>query len=339
VFVALDNLPGGALLSVWVAPDASKAYLAGGYLGVDPANLADRNAAGRLMRYSQGRFETVCRTPNVLWWVTAIGTTVWASGENGTVLRYTEGGMCESLDIGGMYPMGKPTLWGILAQSATEVRFVGGSPLPDGPRGVLLLYDGARFVQETIPAPARAFNLYKISQDSAGLTVVGANAVILRRTNAGATWETQSVTGLGADNTLFTVSCVTGGTCAAVGGAGAGQVLFRRMDQWSVDPISATVAGLSGVWLDRENRGFVVGRNGTTLFYNGTDFYRPPTNTTINSLHAVHGSATLVMAVGGELDTPLPTQRGTVLLRGETRTEFVFDGVTVRAVGSARPNL
>lgn len=339
VFVALDNLPGGALLSVWVAPDATKAYFAGGYLGVDPAMLPDRNAGGRLLKYSNGRFETVCRTPSVLWWVYGSGSTIWASGENGTVLRYTEGGMCETLDIGGMYPMGKPTLWGITADSAGSLWFVGGSPLPDGPRGVLLQYNGMTFQQATVPAAAQSVNLYKISPDATGLTVVGANGVILRRNSLDGVWQQQMVSGLGADNTLFTISCVSNGTCAAVGGAGAGQVLFRRADQWTVDPISNSLSGLSGVWLDRENRGFVVGRNGTTLSYNGSEFYRPMMNVTSNSLHAVHGSGTLVFAVGGELDTPLPSQRATILLRGETRTEFTFDGTVVRPTGNARPGL
>ncbi len=196
IFLAIDNLPGGALLSVWVAPDASRAYIAGGYLGVDPAMVPDRTAAGRLMRYSAGRFETVCRTPNVLWWVYGVGNTIWASGENGHVLRYTEGGMCETLDIGGMYPMGKPTLWGITADSAGGMWFVGGSPLPDGPRGVLLRYDGMTFRQEVIPGAAQMVNLYKIAPDSAGLTVVGANGTVLRRNTSDGMWQPQPVTGL-----------------------------------------------------------------------------------------------------------------------------------------------
>ncbi len=111
------------------------------------------------------------------------------------------------------------------------------------------------------------------------------------------------------------------------------------MNTWSVDPISSSLAGLSGVWLDRENRGFVVGRNGTTLSYNGSEFYRPIANVTRNSLHAVHGSGTLVIAVGGELDSPTPTQKGTLLIRGVMGTSFTVDGTAFTATGAARPNL
>ena len=61
--LAVDEAPGGALLSVWVSPEENVAFLAGGYVGVAPADAPD-GALGRLVRYENGAFVTVCRVPS-----------------------------------------------------------------------------------------------------------------------------------------------------------------------------------------------------------------------------------------------------------------------------------
>ena len=50
--VAVSGLAGGSLLSVYGDARTGRAYLAGGYVGVDPARVPGR--AGRLVRYCGG---------------------------------------------------------------------------------------------------------------------------------------------------------------------------------------------------------------------------------------------------------------------------------------------
>ena len=69
--VAVGGAPGGAFLGVWVSPTEASAYLCGGYVGVDPTRVPS-GGAGRLVGYREGRFTTLCRTPNVLWWVFSV---------------------------------------------------------------------------------------------------------------------------------------------------------------------------------------------------------------------------------------------------------------------------
>ena len=59
------------------------------------------------------------------------------------VVRYRAGATgCETLTVDAVYTQGAPTFWGISAAAADDVWFVGGSALPDGPRGVVVHYDG-----------------------------------------------------------------------------------------------------------------------------------------------------------------------------------------------------
>jgi hypothetical protein len=53
----------------------------------------------------------------------------------------------------------------------------------------------------------------------------------------------------------------------------------------------------------------------------------------------VGGLGNLVMAVGGELSTVDETQRAVVLLRGEGRASYTFDGVAYTARGTLRASL
>lgn len=342
VFVAIGAIPGGALLSAWVAPDGARAYLAGGLVGVDPSMAPDRMAIGRLVRYEQGRFETVCRSPSVLWWVYSVDGVVFASGENGTVLRFEEGRGCTQIQLGLDFPSGAPTLWGVSGRSPTDLVFVGGSAAPDGTKGVLLEYDGANFRRATIPARAQGENLFKVSLAGSATLVVGARGIVLRRDPGSMSWVEETVPALGGDDTIFTVSCTaTADRCTAVGGVGVGRVLHRSAGgAWTLDPISDELPGMSGVWVHRADRAFIVGNNGTTLVTTPA-FYRPPMTATRDPLHAVHGASagSLVIAVGGEMLDPRPTQRATILLRGANRSDFTFDGAPVRATGSARPDL
>lgn len=341
--LAIDGAPGGALLSAWVAPGtAHHAWLAGGYVGVDPAAVGD-GRVGRLVRYDDGALTTVCTADRVLWWVQGVRVgdeeVVFAAGEGGRVLRY-RGGRCESLATGDLWPEGAPTFFGLLARSPDDVTFVGGST-GDGPRGVLLHWDGASFarVDDRLPAAARARTLYKIAEGALGTFIVGEAGTLLQR-GADGRWATVDVSLPPGDDRLFTVACDrVAARCFAVGGSAQGAVLRGDASGWRAPPGFEGLPGLAGVSMQDANSTFLVGAYGFTMHTNNVTTYRPTTPSTPAGLHAVGTNASLAVAVGGELDTATVAQRAVVLVRGEAGTRFTFDGRAYEASGTVRPTL
>ena len=339
------------------------AFIAGGYVQVDSA-MVPGGAVGRLVEYTAGptttagtgTFVTRCTTDRVLWWVTGAGDgsgTVFAVGEGGRVLRYRSG-QCDTLTFDLVYPQGVPTFWGGYASSATDLWLVGGTAAPLGPRGVLVHWDGTRFHQETtVPMAAQLDNLYKIDRNGDGhLVVVGTRGRLLDSGPIGPTggtdlpWSVVPLTLRPSDTTLFTVSCgrFNSPTCYAVGGIGVG-LLIRSETTGSWAPVSTLgdaglddLPGLNGVFVQDQANIFIVGTRGFTMHTNGLVQYRatPPTTAT---LHGVGGTFGYVLAVGGELDVPNATQRGVILVRGDTSPTFTFDGMSYTASGSLRTSL
>lgn len=352
--VAVSGVPGGSLLSVWAPPsaDSGPAFLAGGFVGVDPARLAGTGmSAGRLVEYTPGRFVTRCRADAPLWWVHGVegpgGSVreVWAAGENGTVLRYRDG-RCETLPLGLTFPEGAPTLWGLWAQAPDDVWLVGGSAQPTGPKGVLLHYDGRAFTRPgLVPERARGENLYKIARSTDRYVVVGSEGVAFVTDGASAQEIPTGVTA--ADNRLFTASC-DGAFCAAVGGVASGLVLTTFMGPDSlrlngeVSP-AGQLPGLNGVFVQDAGNVFAVGVGGFTMhfgmrFPRGWVSYVAPRRTEA-TLHGVGGHRAVVLAAGGELDERTPMQRAVVLVRGDASAQFTFDGRAYAAQGALRRSL
>lgn len=335
--VAVSGAPGGAFLGVWVEPAGDAAYLCGGYVGVDPARVPP-GGAGRLVRYEGGRFTTLCRTPGVLWWAFGVGGAVFAAGEGGRVLRYTPAQGCEALALGGDWPAGPPTLWGVWGPSATDLYLVGGSAAPTGPRGVLLHYDGARFERLPVPTTAADVNLYKVAHGLGRVFVVGAAGTVLSRADGAVAWEADAVPDLGEDGNLFTVACARDDArCVAVGGTSTGRALLRTGTGWTVLPLPEGLPGLNGAWPDREGGVFVVGRNGIALRASGSGAISGTRLLTGDTFHAVAGNGEIVLAVGGEIGNAGPDQRGTILARGASAEHFFLDGRTYEADRSGRP--
>ncbi len=351
--LAVNGAPGGSLLSVWgPRAYAGSLWLAGGFVGVDPARLAGTAmSAGRLVEYSAGRFTTRCRANAVLWWAHGVerdGATreVWAVGEGGTVLRYRDGA-CETLPLGITFAEGPPTFWGVWAESPTDVYLVGGSALPTGPKGVLVHYDGASFTRITaLPEAARGENLYKITRAASRYLVVGSGGTLLRVGAGGAEVTALTAPINSSDNRMFTVSCFES-SCFAVGGVASGFVL-RGSPGAEVFPRFESLTGLSGLngvhVQDAENV-FVVGANGLTahiatrpppIVDAPTYVSRPLTQAT---LHGVGGSNQVTLAVGGELDERTPMQRAVILARGDSFDRFTFDGREFAASGTLRRSL
>ena len=337
--LAVDEAPGGALLSVWVSPDSDVAYLVGGYVGVPPEAVPG-GMLGRLVRYENGAFETICTTPRVLWWVQGGLDGVVASGDDGTVVRYRDGGACEVTQVDGDWPAGRPTLWGLFGTAANDVRFVGGAVESAGPKGVILHWDGAGYAREVVPPDAATLNLFKITRALDRAYVVGEGGAILELVDGGSAWSRVASPSLGADSTLFTVSCArSGAVCAAVGGRSRGSILFRSGFSWSHNEELSLLPGLNGVYVEHDASIFAVGQYGETLHFNGVTFYEPSVPITSNPLHGVAGNGSLFLAVGGEIGNPTADQRATILVRGANRAEYTLDGSTFRASGSVRPRL
>lgn len=319
--------------------------MAGGFVGVDPAQ-APGGAAGRIVEYRwPGRFITRCVSDSALWWVSGVegpagDLQLWAVGDRGRIV-WMRGGRCESLTAGVQFAEGEPTYWGVLARAPNDVWIVGGSSRPDGPRGVLLHGDGTFWRQERIPDDAAQENLYKIAADGETLYVVGSGGLVLRRTPRGGTWQRVDV-GLRATNDrVFTASCA-GGTCFGVGvgasgfvltGDGAGWRVLRASSDASLDDLP----GLNGVWARGPRDVLLVGVDGVTLHFDGTNIHSsgrpPPTSAT---LHAVGGFDEVVLAAGGELSTATPAQRGVILIQGDGAPVFTLDGRVYASGGLQR---
>ncbi len=347
--VAVSGLAGGSLLSVYGDHRTGRAYLAGGYVGVDPSRL-DGRPAGRMLVYrAPATFLTACTADAVLWWTAPVDGEPWAAGERGRVVRYRESGACELVATGLSFPEGEPTYWGF-TQVGNDTWFVGGSAQPTGPKGVLVRYDGSTFTRVEVPPAARDVNLYKISSRANGeLVVVGERGVSFRLLGGVAT---MAETGLsGSDSRLFTVSC-NGDECWAVGGQNTGVVLrgeavtlpdTTREFRWQ--PRSFTEArGWNGVWFADDANTFLVGVGGQTMHTNGYRSFMPRSLTPA-TLHGVggwvrpDGSSTVVLAVGGELDTADTTQRAVILVRGDDSASFTVDGTAFVPTGELRRSL
>lgn len=347
--VAVSGLAGGSLLSVYGDHRTGRAYLAGGYVGVDPSRLEGRPAGRMLLYRAPATFLTACTADAVLWWTAPVDGEPWAAGERGRVVRYRESGACEVVATGLSFPEGEPTYWGF-TQVGNDTWFVGGSALPTGPKGVLVRYDGSTFTRVEVPPAARDVNLYKISSRANGeLVVVGERGVSFRLLGGVAT---MAETGLsGSDSRLFTVSC-NGDECWAVGGQNTGVVLrgetvtlpdTTREFRWQ--PRSFTEArGWNGVWFADGANTFLVGVGGQTMHTNGFQSFMPRSLTPA-TLHGVggwvrpDGSSTVVLAVGGELDTADTTQRAVILVRGDDSASFTVDGTPFVPTGELRRSL
>jgi hypothetical protein len=329
---AIAGAPGGAFLSVWGDPRGRRAYVVGGYVGLDPAQ-APRGAVGRLVEYrSPGLFVTRCTVDSALWWVSGVENAgvleLWAVGDRGRIVRM-RADRCETLTTGLSFPGGDPTFWGVLARAPNDVWIVGGSPRPDGPRGVLLHGDGTAWRQERLPAGATEENLYKIAADGDALYVVGSGGLILRRDARDGEWTRVGAPVRSNDHRLFTVSCASG-ACFAVGGGASGLLLSGEGANWrevrsAEDAAVDDLPGLNGVWARAADDVFAVGVDGFLLHVGG-GLHRPRRPLTTAALHGVGGFGSVVLAVGGELSNPSPTQRGVILVQDDAARTFTLDG-------------
>jgi hypothetical protein len=217
-----------AVLSAWGTDD--DVVVVGGALGAPGGALMMRWDGAAWSEIQTGRDET-------LWWVwSQDGTTVWAVGEDGVVLRCAAGA-CDALTSGTT-----ATLYGVWGAAEDDVWIVGGEPGPaEMPDDVVLHWDGATLAPAP-GVPARTAALFKVwGASSTDLWVSGEGGTMLHRTATG--WEDRSAE-LDTIASLFTVHGCAAGDVWAVGGT---KVFHYDGAVWSEQAEPEVLAGANGV--------------------------------------------------------------------------------------------
>ncbi|MFO0611132.1 MAG: hypothetical protein U0414_00995 [Polyangiaceae bacterium] len=198
---ALDR----AVLSVWGA-SASSVFAVGGPLGNSGLEaLALRFDGKDWTDLHAGGAET-------FWWVHGLSAKdVWMVGEKGRIDHF------DGTSFSHVTPLTNATLWGVMALAPGDVWAVGGTPEGDATEedDVVLHFDGATWVRETLPDPPLHRALFKVwGRSDDDLFVVGEGGVIWHRTSAG--WKLESDPPL-TSGALFTVTGC-GSSAWSVGG-------------------------------------------------------------------------------------------------------------------------
>lgn len=151
--VSLDEAP--LFLSAWSSPNeagASEIWLAGG-----------SPAVGGVIARGGDALEYAPIPPGPpLWWIWGTGDRIWAVGEGSRILTRRDGEWRrEPVDL-----PDTAVLWGIWGSSATDLWAVGGSPRPDGPKGILLHSAGdgvwTRVMDEALPTTSNLFKTTRL---------------------------------------------------------------------------------------------------------------------------------------------------------------------------------
>ncbi len=233
----------------------------------------------------------------VLWWVWGPSPDrLFACGEGGRVLAFD--GQTWRAEDTGLPP--DAVLWGMWGAGAEDRWAVGGSPLPGGPKGLLLRDTGGGWARAAVPAEVADLNLYKVWGAAADdVFVVGERGAALRWD--GAAFE---VLPTPTDDLIFTVHGVPGGPIFAVGGTMGGVILRWQDDAW-IDDSPPGLPPLNGVFVRSADEAWATGARGTVLRWTPATGWARRTDAraggfTDVTLHAVTAGDD-VWAVGGDL--------------------------------------
>ena len=192
-------------------------------------------------------------------------------------------------------------LWGVWGARPDDLWAVGGRGQAEG-QAVLLHYDGARWLEVTLPEleRPRVWALYKVWGTAADdVWVVGQRGLLLHYD--GAEWSEH---GAGTGEDLIALWGTAPDRIVAVGGRSSAVVARYDGKRWSSESL-APLPGLNGVWTGDGQTVFVGGIEGTLA---DLDFdslvYVEKYQHTPHVFHAVHGGAGQVLGVGGSLDMP-----------------------------------
>ncbi len=234
-----------------------------------------------------------------LWWcwIDPVGT-VWAVGENATVVNNASGTW--SLIDAGEAIDPTTTLYGVWGTSADDVYVVGGSFGPSaGP--AIAHYDGSVWTGADVSAfPAEV--LFKVWGVDGQVWAVGSGGTIAHLP-AGGAWAVQSSP---VDDRLIALWGDSADAVYAVGGDGRGVVLRYAAGAWT--ELALGPEALSGVWTAPGkplyiggNRGY-LGRFGRDQ-QGAVDITRMEVSVPVNDLciHSVTGFGEAVVAAGADL--------------------------------------
>lgn len=285
-----------ALLSVWAANE-NDVWVVGG---------------GALVEHYDGTGWTKKDTKQSadLWWVKGFDDgTVFVSGAQGTILRYTT----TSDTFEKLTTPGNGIVFGMWGAAPNDVWAVGGSASGGG-GGFVWHFDGTMWTPATgIPGDiATSGTCWKVNGLAANdMWISGTNGLTLHWN--GTTFERMDIPDAQAEQeSLFSVG-VSSKRAITVGGAFTG-VLYENDGSGWKSAIPTGGAILSGVAVS-EDAAYAVGQGGTIL-RRGSSSWSTEKPVTHENLHAAFiDSAGGVWVVGGKFDSS-PTKNGVLLHKG-----------------------
>ncbi|MFN3200300.1 MAG: DUF4215 domain-containing protein [Bradymonadia bacterium] len=278
---------GPLLLGVW--HDGASIWLAGGRSG---------DTGGVLLTGGDTLTQAPIPPGPPLWWVWGTGEQRFASGEGGRIVRFDGARWLAE-------PTGLPdmaVLWGIWGSGPEDLWAVGGSPRPDGPKGVILRSTGdGQWERVDHPALPTTSNLYKVwGTGPNDVHIVGEAGVALH-------WDGADYRRIdtGTDAILFTVHGQPEGPIFAVGGTASGVALQWSGDRWIDAGLPEGLPPLNGVFVAEDGVVYVTGQRNriarrdlegewSTVMFDGR-------RESADTLHAVWGRAPgEIWVVGGD---------------------------------------
>lgn len=244
--VPLHDL-GGALLGVWAEPGPTPAiYTVGADDGMGPLFLK---------KGGEGWVRVPVAPSGTLWWVSGIGSYVYASGTGGRVVRYDPqtGGVVD-LSIGV-----DVTLYGLWGASTDEVWAVGGNVDGSQPRTALYRHDGEQWTSVEQPPEANNRTLFKVWGSAANDVWACGQAGLLLHYD-GQSWT--AVTS-GTFESLFTIHGAP--ATVAVGGSVQPSLVEKTPQGFAEAALPQGVNTLRGVFVPQTGQPWACGLGATVL--------------------------------------------------------------------------
>ncbi len=302
--VVLENLD-SALFSIW-GTSATDVWAVGADDGSGPLVLHyDGSAWTRRATGASGD----------LWWVSGAGDTIWMSGTNGLVVRYTRS--TDAFEPGTLPGASASTIFGIIGLAPADAWAVGGDVRTNV--AVLDRWDGTSWTPVTdAPAEALARPLFKVwGRASDDLYVVGLGSFAMHRSGAG-------FTAIPTANRLLTVHG-NASDVLAVGGTSGGYVVDLSSET-AIDATPPGIEQLNGVFVRPDGDAITVGTGGAIWVRTGGAWAEvldvPPTREDYHAAWVDPDGGE--WAVGGHI-AAAPFDRGILVHRGEPVASAVVE--------------
>ncbi len=297
----------GTVMSVWGATDSEE------WSDLSVWAVGGQPEQGVIWSRTDGEWINVNAPMGpLLNWVHGSRGHLWVVGNEGRAMRYIDPAQGGDGEWESFNADTEQDLWGVFAQSPTEVWAVGGDPTGTGDIDpVLTRFDGNVWTRVELPSPDRSGvrALFKIYGDplTGSLFAVGMKGVIYGDVGSG--WGQLNITSA-TDAPPSGEDLISlwgkGDQLVAVGGRSNGVLAQWDGQEWRSSVLSG-VPGLNGVWVDERGRATAVGVRGAALqvLVGSFEGERERTNTSL-VLHATWGNEDEIWAVGGSLDNTPP---------------------------------